>query len=182
MPARVREVVNVFYSSNEIGAVDRRLVFQRTCRRLGAVLGLHINVIDWKTSIGGGVAATTGQDRIDEFVDGQYDIYFGCLGPGSAIGTIHEFEGAIGAYVAGTGPAEVLLGFDETPINPYLISDAFFDVVQFRREIGSSHKYGRAILYFTFSGEEEFEDRILTNLQQAIERASTYVAGGINIR
>lgn len=179
MAPRVDEVVNVFYSSNEAGSFDRRVAFAKACAKLGSVLGVHINIIDWKRNIAGGVGARSGQDVIDRAVEGQYEIYFGCLGPGSGEGTIHEFEAAIASFMQADGPLEVLFGFDETPINPYLVSQEFSKVIEFRKDISTHAKFGRAMLYFAFSGPEEFEEKVLLNMTKAIEKAWSFVSGGI---
>jgi hypothetical protein len=75
-----------------------------------------------------------------------------------------------------------LFGFDETPVNPFSIAKDFEKVKQFLSDIGSSKKYGKALLYFAFVGEDEFKKKVILNLTKATETVLSRVMGGKRIR
>ncbi len=176
---KINEAVALFYSTtDDPRAEERKKVVERVCRSVGQARGVVIHLLYWKDNIAGGVAIGTGQSKVDEAVEGNFDIYFGCLGPLFGRGTVHEFQNALTGHIEKDSPVEVLFAFDETPINPFDIPENFQSVVEFRTSVHTSKKYGRAILYFTFSDLDQFYDRLFTNLDEAVRKFQSKIKGG----
>jgi hypothetical protein len=181
---RVSEVINVFYSStNPDGPFDRKSVFDDACRKVAISKHIQFHTIYWKKNIAGGIGMTSGQDVIDAAVEGQYDVYFGCLGATYGSGTVHEYGKAIEGHIRNSQPPYLFFGFDETPINPFKVDEKSLRAVKkFRSEIATSKKYGRGMLYFTFSTKDEFEEKIMLNMANAADLLHEGVLGGARIR
>lgn len=177
---KVTQAVTVFYSSTaDEGAKVRKLSVDRVVKKVERSRDVAIRLFYWDEDIPGGVAENTGQDRIDKEVLGAFDVYVGCMGTKFGLGTVKEFSDAIDAHVKTGHPAEVLFAFDETPVNPYQIPDNFKKAKDFRKSLQSATKYGKAILYFTFSDLTQFEDKLQKDLEEAVRQATSRVKGGM---
>ena len=181
---RATEIINVFYSStNDTGTFDRLAAFSQVSANVETIKNIKFHIIHWKHNIPGGIGRGTAQDVIDAAVAGQYDVYFGCLGPKFGAGTVREYQNAIDGHIQNNEPKCLFFGFDETPVNPYEIDvNSLRRAKKFRSDIGNSNIYGRAMLYFTFSSELEFTNRVLMNLSNAVDKIQTRISGGIRIR
>jgi hypothetical protein len=179
--ARITEILNVFYSSaGSQGAFDRKAAYDEACERVTLTKNIKFHTIYWKYNIAGGIAMSNAQNAIDQEIYGQYDIYFGCLGPTYGAGTPHEYQQAIEGHIQKHEPKCIFFGFDETPINPFTIDyRSFYLVKRFRNDIAGGKKYGKAILYFTFSSKDEFENHVMLNLSAAADIIHDRVLGGI---
>jgi len=176
---KINQAVTLFYSSTDDPAsVDRKAAVERVSKNVEQARDISIHIKYWKDNIPGGVAKDSGQSRIDSAVDGAFDIYFGCLGPRFGSGTVTEFENALSGHIKNGVPTEVLFAFDETPINPFSVPENFQSVKDFRSSVQTSKKYGRSILYFTFSDLDEFSDRLFKDLNEAVRLFQTKIKGG----
>ncbi len=180
---RPSEIISILYSSTSDSEqkFDRREIFSEVCDVVESTNNVKIHIIDWTKNIAGGVGDNSGQDVINAAVDRQYDIYFGCLGVRYGAGTVEEFERAITSHIQHQDPKEILFGFDECPVNPYLVEPEFEQVRQFRNNIGTSDRYGRAILYFTFKNKKAFRKSALTHIDGAVKKICQRVLGGYRI-
>jgi hypothetical protein len=179
---KVTETIPIFYSSTYDDATfNRRASFRSVCERVGIANGVSLHVLDSKKNIPGGVGKTTGQDVLDKAVGGAYDIYFGCLGVRFGEGTTSEFRTAIEGHINRNDPKEVLFCFDECPINPFEVGSNFSKVKTFRKSLESATKHGRAILYFTFCSQEEFEEKVFLNIDNSVKKVLSRVQGGVVI-
>ena len=179
----IDEVINVFFSApNTLDTFDRKIAFENTCRRVEIAKALKINIIHWESSVSSGLGLHSGQDVIDKAIEGQYEVYVGCLGAKYGKGTIHEYERAVNGYLNYHRPQHVIFGFDETPLNPFEIDlKDLREVRRFRSEITNNKKYGMAMLYFTFSSESAFQEHIFRNLCYVFDTILKRVSGGIKI-
>jgi hypothetical protein len=176
---RTTEVVTIFHSTtSDDNYKNRRAAFNRAIKTLEQSRNVAIKVLDWQENIPGGISAGRGQDRINEEVYNTFDIYFGCLGGKFGPGTVEEFEKAIESHLNLGRPTEVLFAFDETKINPFLVPDNFSKVVEFRKSIETSAKYGRSLLYFTFDDLDIFYDKLFLNLNEATRKVQMRIRGG----
>ena len=178
--SKVTDTVNILFSSTAESKSDAYFkAYERVCKSLEVTHHIKIHTKKWDINVAGGTSGRTGQDRIDEAIKDSYDIYFGCLGAKYGSGTVHEFEDAIRGHIENDDPMEVLFGFDESRINPFELSEDFFKVKRFRADLQTDEKYGKSILYFTFSNSKEFEDKVLLNVDGAIKKIKDRVRGGI---
>ena len=176
---KVTQALSLFYSTTEdAGAPRRKALVERVAKRVAHSRDVVIRVIHWRDNIPGGVADGSGQARIDAEVEGAYDIYFGCMGVKFGKGTVREFERAIKGHIDMGDPAEILFGFDTTPINPFDVPDNFSEVKAFRTSLQTAIKYGRSILYFEFASEEQLEDALSRDLDAATRKAIGRIVGG----
>jgi hypothetical protein len=186
-----REVITVFYSSPDriiVGVdkkvgFDRKVTFDSVCKQVGSAKEVIISVIWWK-DIAGGLAQNDAQEVIDDAVAGNHDIYFGFLGGMEyGLGTIHEYEEAVKAHINKGQPKQVFFGFDAQPVNPFDINlRELGKVKQFMKDIGSSKRFGKALLYFKFENEKVFSEKVFTHLCAAVDEILSRVRGGMRFR
>lgn len=176
---KVTQALSLFYSTTEDSSADaRKELVERVVRRAGHSRDVVIRVVHWRDNIPGGTAPRSGQTRINAEVRGAYDIYFGCMGTKFGEGTVAEFENAIHDHISKGDPTEVLFAFDAKPVNPFSIPEEFRLVKEFRDSLQNDKKYGRAILYFEFGSDQEFEDLLSRDLDEAIRKAIGRISGG----
>ena len=176
---RTTDVITIFYSTTTDGYAERRAKFNQTIKMLEQARNVSIKVLDWQENIPGGISGEDGQARINAEVYNTFDIYFGCLGVKFGSGTVEEFEQAIEGHIRHGRPAEVLFAFDESKVNPFAIPGGFDRVLEFRRSIQTDEKYDRSILYFTFDGLDQFQERAFRDLDAAIRHIQGRVRGGM---
>ncbi|WP_339163596.1 hypothetical protein [Methylobacterium bullatum] len=176
------EIIRIFYSTTDEEYTEKyKDIFKNLAKSVGAILDVHLEVLTWRDMPGG--QGTSGQDVIDEFMAGNYQIYVGVMGTKFGAGTEHEYRTAIEAHIKCASPAEIFFGFCEEPINPYNIDiKTFKKVLVFRKDIGKTGKYALANLYTSFSGEPEFRERFTLNLKKAVENVKGRVAGGFVVK
>jgi hypothetical protein len=176
------QMYNVFYSTTSDSAEFERIeVLKSVCHQIKIAKSRSIEVLHWRGDVGSGLAATSGQEVIDEKIDLKYDIYLGTLGSKFGAGTVHEYEKAIKSHIQKWKPAEVIFGFDTSPINPFTIPDDFQKVKEFKKAIDNPSAYGRALLYFEFSSTEEFRAKVFLSLSQAVDKLDQRIKGGMHI-
>lgn len=177
---RTTSVVTIFYSAtNDTQSADLHSEFQKVCQQVEQARNVSIKILFWKDNIPGGIAGASGQDRIDDFVAGDFDIYFGCLGIKFGLGTVREFRKAMKSHIDDGAPSEILFGFNETPINPFDIPDTFTEVRKFRNDVQTAKRYGKSILYFTFRDEDDYRAALFRDLNEAVKTVLTNIKGGM---
>ena len=174
------QAVTLFLSSpQDASAVERNAVVESVVKLVDQAKNVAIKTIHWKENIPGGVAGRDGQSRIDQEIDGVIDIYFGCMGLKYGAGTEQEFTNAIRGHIQNGRPREVLFAFDATPVNPFEIPDNFQKTKAFMKKLQDDREFGRAILYFCYSNIEEFRHMFFTNLNAAVDKATSRISGGL---
>lgn len=173
------EVVSIFYSAPEDDAIAKfRPHFEQVRDEVGSVLDVHFKTLYWR-EMAGGLSDAGGQSVIDQRVAGNYEIYFGLMGYQFGVGTEHEYRTAVENHIKTGSPIDAFFGFLNQALPPHSLDlDSFGPVVQFKKDIGSSAKYGKSILYFTFGDEGEFRARARTHLTQAAKVVKAKVRGG----
>lgn len=141
------------------------------------MLGVHLNTMYWR-EMPGGLSDTDGQAVIGKRVAGQYEIYVGLMGLRFGAGTEHEYRNAVESYVNTGSPIYVCFGFCDESVKPHSLDASFAKVLEFKSDIGTPKKYGKAILYFTFADEQEFRRRVRDHLTQAVKEVRGRVSGG----
>jgi len=172
------DVANVFYSTTEDPvAAKYKSIFEEVAQQVGRILSVHFELLYWRDLAGG--LGDSGQAVIDSRVKGKYEIYFGIMGHRFGTGTEHEYRSAVESHVKTGVPIYACFGFCEEHVNPHsLDADSFAKVAQFRKDIGTAAKYGKAVLYFSFANEAEFRRRVESHLKEAIEEIRGRVIGG----
>lgn len=176
------ELIRVFFSTTSDDATfEKYPALEKVCEQLEDISGKRISAYYWKENIPGGASYSSTQDMINEFVKGKYDIYLGCLGSRYGIGTIDEFNTAIREHTENGRPKEILFGFDESPINPFTLDEKFVDVISFRKSLEKPDKNGLSVLYFTFTSEETFMQKLRLNIGECIRNLENKIRGGVYI-
>jgi hypothetical protein len=172
------DVVSVFYSTTEdLSAAKYKPIFEEVALQVGRILKVHFDVLYWRAMPGG--LGGSAQAVIDERVRDKYEVYFGIMGFQFGRGTEHEYRLAVESHVKTGKPIFACFGFCEEPTDPHALDiKSFAKVAKFRKDIGTSDKYGKAILYFGFTSEQEFRQRVEAHLTQAANEIMGRVAGG----
>jgi len=173
--------VKVFCSMTEEAVLKKYLSkFRVACGRVGQLLDVNLRVLHWSDMAGG--LAKNAQDIIDKQAAEQ-NIYFGMMATKFGRGTEHEYRKAVEGFIKDGSPSFVCFGFCEEKVNPYLLDlSSFQELKQFRADIGTSGKYKRANLHFTFENIQQFENAVDRNLKAGIDLIKGGVIGGPRYR
>lgn len=180
--ARQEHVLSVFVASpGDVGAERAKL--EEVIRELNVTwsreLSVRLDLVRWETHAFPSVAADA-QDVINEQIPDDSDLFVGIMWcqygtPTGRVGsgTVEEFNRAKARYDSDPNSIQLMVYFKDEPVPPSKLDPTQLAMInEFRRSLGQG-----GVLYWSFSGMEQFEKLVRLHLTRQIQAWKSRVKG-----